>query len=366
MTNPGSGYSSAPSVGFSSGSSTTATANLSAVILGAATTIGGTGDIYIYPGISGGTNTLTKTGLGTLYLYGANTYTGATTVSAGVLALHGSLTSNVTVGNQAAITRPGSITGNLTVQSGGLDAPAPAPSLRGLSGNYSLNSGATLRVRLNGITPGTQHDQLTVSGSVALGGTLDITAAPNLAPGSTFTILNKAGTTTTGTTFAGRAENSTFTSSDGYTFRINYNAGTGNDIVLTLITSAVEQWRFSHFGSMLNTGTSLDSADSDGDGVTNLMEYATRMNPNTNDVTPQSVTKTGSTIDFIYTKNKAATDVTYIVEWSDELNAPSWSTNGVSAPTVLSDNGTTQQIKVTVPAGGGITRRFVHLKVTRP
>ena len=53
------------------------------------------------------------------------------------------------------------------------------------------------------------------------------------------------------------------------------------------------------------------------------------------------------------------------VEWSDTL-ANDWSTSGVGAPTILSDNGTTQQIKVTVPAGSGVMRRFVHLKVTRP
>jgi hypothetical protein len=39
---------------------------------------------------------------------------------------------------------------------------------------------------------------------------------------------------------------------------------------------------------------------------------------------------------------------------------------GVSAPTILSDNGIIQQVKVTVPAGSGVTKRFVHLKVTRP
>ena len=33
---------------------------------------------------------------------------------------------------------------------------------------------------------------------------------------------------------------------------------------------------------------------------------------------------------------------------------------------LLSDNGVTQQIKVTVPTGTGVTKRFVHLKVTRP
>ncbi len=164
-------------------------------------------------------------------------------------------------------------------------------------------------------------------------------------------------------TFTGLANNSTFTTPEGYTFRILYNAGTGNDVTLTLITSPIEQWRYTNFGSQLNTGPGLDTLDGDNDGSTNLLEYATKMNPAANDPVPQSVTKNGSVLDFIYTKNKSATDVTFSVEWSDTLGND-WSTSGVTAPTILSDTGTTQQIKALVPATVG--RRFVHLKVTRP
>ena len=108
-----------------------------------------------------------------------------------------------------------------------------------------------------------------------------------------------------------------------------------------------------------------DLADPDGDGIPNLLERATAMNPGTSDPVPVSITKTATALDFIYTTNKSATDVTFVVEWSDTL-ASDWSTSGVSSPTVLSDNGTTQRIKVTVPAGSGVTKRFVHLRVTRP
>lgn len=365
VTNPGSGYTSAPTVNFSTGTGTTATANLSLVTLGAASSLGGAGDITINPGITGSTNTLTKVGAGTVTLNGANTYTGATTVSAGTLVIAGTHTSATTVGNGGTLVHPGSITGNVTIQSGGLDAPTAGTSLRSITGNFSLNTGGTLRVRLNGSAAGTQHDQLVVSGTVTLGGALDVVCGPALAPGSTFRILDKAGATTTATIFTGKAENSTFVSAEGYTFRINYNSGTGNDIVLTLITSPIEQWRFTNYGSVLNTGTALDTADTDADGVSNLLEYATKMTPAANDSVPQSATKSASTIDFIYTKNKSATDVTFTVEWSDTLG-DDWSTVGVSAPTILSDNGTTEQIKVTVPAGSGVAKRFVHLKVTRP
>jgi hypothetical protein len=104
--------------------------------------------------------------------------------------------------------------------------------------------------------------------------------------------------------------------------------------------------------------------DTDSDGSPDLLEYATAMNPNTSDAVPISAATTATTLDFVYRKNKAATDLTYTVEWSDTLGND-WSIFGVSAPTILSDDGTTQQIKVTVPAGSGVARRFVRLRVTR-
>ena len=89
VTNAGSGYTSAPTVSFSSGTvTTTATANLSSVILGAAgTSIGGTGDINIGAVVSGSGLGITKVGAGTLTLSGANTYTGTTIVNNGTVKL---------------------------------------------------------------------------------------------------------------------------------------------------------------------------------------------------------------------------------------------------------------------------------------
>ena len=123
----------------------------------------------------------------------------------------------------------------------------------------------------------------------------------------------------------------------------------------------IEIWRQTNFGNHTNSGSGLDTADTDGDGSTNLLEYATAMNPAIGDPVPMSAEKVGSVLEYTYTKNKVATDVTFTVEWSDDFTT--WSTSGVTS-TVLSDTSTTQQIKATMPAG--TNRRFVHLKVTRP
>jgi len=101
-------------------------------------------------------------------------------------------------------------------------------------------------------------------------------------------------------------------------------------------------------------------------GVPNLVAYAMNMNPGISGAVLQAVANSGGVLALVYTTNKAATDVTYVVEWSDTLATNSWSTNGVSAPVVLSDNGVTQQIKVVVPSGAGVMKRFLRLKVTKP
>ena len=105
------------------------------------------------------------------------------------------------------------------------------------------------------------------------------------------------------------------------------------------------------------------NADPDRDGVSNLMEYATKMNGGISDTIPVALVKNSGGLDFTYRKNKAATDLTFTIEWSDDL--VTWSTVGVGAPIILSDNGVTQQIKVTVPVGAN-GRRFIHLKTSRP
>jgi autotransporter-associated beta strand protein len=311
-----------------------------------------------------GTAGLTKTTAGKLTLGGTNTFTGPIAVNAGTLQLIGSVTAPINVASGATLIHGGTVSGDVTLLSGATDAPDTTSALATINGNYTLNTGATLRVRLNGSTAGTQHDQLVVSGNVTLGGAIEVVCGPNLAPGSTFRILDKAGSTTTATTFTGKAENSTFVNADGYTFRINYNSGTGNDVVLTLITTPIEQWRHANFGSIFNTGNAADMATPANDGVPNLLKYATRQSPLATGLPPQSVVRTGNALDFTFTKNKAATDVSFIVEWSNDLSPASWSSSGVSAPSVLSDDGLTQQMKVTVPAVG--TRLFVRLKVTPP
>ncbi|MFO0811428.1 MAG: autotransporter-associated beta strand repeat-containing protein [Gemmataceae bacterium] len=126
MTNPGTGYTSAPTVGFSAGTAT-ATANLSSVVVTAASNFGGSGDLTINAAVSGA-GSLTKVGSGVAVLTNANTYTGGTTVGAGVLRVNNTTGSGTgtgllsvlgtgTAGSGGTLTGGGFIGGSVAISS---------------------------------------------------------------------------------------------------------------------------------------------------------------------------------------------------------------------------------------------------------
>jgi autotransporter-associated beta strand protein len=101
-------------------------------------------------GISGGTGgSLVKVGLGVLTLSGTNTYTGATTVNAGLLEVDGSIaSSSLTSVNAGGFLKGLGTIGNATINSGGAFDPgngAPG-TFTTVSGNLAFQSGARYAV----------------------------------------------------------------------------------------------------------------------------------------------------------------------------------------------------------------------------
>ena len=79
----------------------------------------------------------------------------------------------------------GSVSNNAAIDTG------PSPGLLTISGNYSEGANAHLAIKLGGSLAGTNYDQLSVGGSAALAGTLDVSYWNGFTPpaGSFFTVL---------------------------------------------------------------------------------------------------------------------------------------------------------------------------------
>ncbi len=111
-------------------------------------------------------------------LYVGSAGTGTLTVSNGgaVQAM------TIIVGSLGEVHGNGFITGN--VQNGGLVSPGNSPGVLTITGNYTQTTAGKLLIELAGTTLGTQYDQLHVSGTVTLDGTLQISLLSDFAPSS--------------------------------------------------------------------------------------------------------------------------------------------------------------------------------------
>jgi hypothetical protein len=132
---------------------------------------------------------------------------------------------------------------------------------------------------------------------------------------------------------------------------------------VTLLT-VLQSWRLAHFGVTDSTGIAADSADADGDGIANLIEYATGTDPvRTLDAIPlrlgSATDETGTYLTLTFNRI-ADPALTYVVECSTTLRdwepTPVWTSSGA-------DN-TAGVITVTdIVSSTGPMRRFLRLRV---
>ena len=260
----------------------------------------------------GGSSVVQKSGPGQMVLTGANTYTGATLVNEGTLALLG--------GSQAA---------PLTVA-----------------------SGACLGFALGSATSSTS------SVTWLAGAKVKITGSP--ASPTSYTLM-------TATSISGTPELETPLA--GYHLVVEG----GN--VLKLNPSGFSSWVTNPLFA-LAAGDQGAAADPDHDGLNNLLEYVLSGNPATSDsaILP-TVSAAGSNLVFTYNRlDLSLADTTQTFQYGSDLNGwtniivPPGSLSVGAATITVTNNGTTDSVSISIPKTEGATsgKLFGRLQVTQP
>lgn len=165
----------------------------------------------------------------------------------------------------------------------------------------------------------------------------------------------------------------------------------GGQLVLVNTVSPMNAWRQSLFGNVVGAGLTANGSDFDGDGLSNLLEYALGRNPLLNNSTDGvSNNPTGSTTETdpllndrlsiaVTQDTPAPTDITLEVQATNDLvnwtavarriNGGSWSWLGGGSPRIVS---TANGSRVTAKVGDIVakdlsnTRRMMRVVVSQP
>ena len=155
----------------------------------------------------------------------------------------------VTVGNGGTLSGAGTVDGPVTAQPGSTVRPgdyaggffgttfSPGNEIRGFFvDDFDLQAGATLDLDIGGTVQESDYDILGVTGTVTLGGDLNLTATSQITSGNVYTIIQNDGADAVIGTFAGLAQGATVSTAAG-DFTVSYIGGDGNDVTLTAVNN---------------------------------------------------------------------------------------------------------------------------------
>lgn len=268
------------------------------------------------------------------------------------------------------------VASSLFVDGGATLAPTGAMTVRA---SVSLDPSAIVLLEIDGLTRATEYDALTVeipAGSTGLaynlgyGGDLSLRFG-RLALNGTYQLFSTgAGVTRSGNfssvTLAGSHTGSmtnnsgvwTRTDSTGTTFSLDTTTG-----VLTVTggvspTTPLQDWRQANFGSTANSGNGADTFDFDGDGIPNLVEYATGTNPTVYNASVVTQGRSGDFLTLVFPRISDAS-LTYSVQASSDL-ASGFVTATGAINTVSNVSTYTDNVSLATPG----VRRFLRLQVS--
>jgi hypothetical protein len=149
------------------------------------------------------------------------------------------------------------------------------------------------------------------------------------------------------------------------------SAGNPATATVTLEDKPYDSWRFDHFtaAELADTALSGPSVDPDGDGLPHLMEYALGGDPHIADA-PSHQPRVSLIADHLtldYTRPNSVTDVSYTVEWSNDLQT--WGTGNMIIEQVSSTTNADATITVSSRAVALLSaspRQFIRLRISRP
>jgi len=146
-------------------------------------------------------------------------------------------------------------------------------------------------------------------------------------------------------------------------------ATTTTTFVITVTGTQVQNWRQTHFATAGNSGTAANTADPDGDGISNLAEYALNLPPlvpnvpGSKIVLDQALVAGKKHLRLSITKNPAATDVIFTVEVTNDFSNPaSWTSVGT---TIETNTSTSLVVRDSLPLGTS-PNRYMRLRMTTP
>ena len=189
--------------------------------------------------MASGATTFDKTGPGVLVLAGSSA--GQIALQAGTVAVQGNHAGGVSTAGGTDFGGAGQVGGATTIVGGAALHPGTydvawhgfGTGTLTFGSSLTMQSGSTFVVYVDGAT---NYSRAAVAGAVSIGGAqLTVSVATPPPAGTALRIIDKQGSGAVSGTFAGLPEGSVFSAGGGAAFRINYAAGTGNDVVLTAI-----------------------------------------------------------------------------------------------------------------------------------